>query len=571
MGGVYRFAGFEIDQQRAALRRPDGELVRLRPKPLNMLEFLVVNAGRVVTKQELMEAVWPNVHVGEDSLFQCIREIRSAIGDDRRQLIKVISGRGYLFDVDAVAAGPAGDSAAEPVATANLTPQAPSHAEAGPTATFADKAPGLFRFGRRSVAIAASLAVCVVGLAVAAPYIGQRVFSQPTPVLAVAPFSDASGDPQVALMAANVTDALVDGLSKIPNIRILAPAARSGATAVSAPAGSADLVLRGELQKTDKAWNVQARIVDAATNEVRWTTSFSVDAANVSTALQESRLTAGVGYPLAVRISSLIHSEYRRRNANVVVDQAQAFINRTSREKFKTAQEMLEKALAADPSNVDLQVALAAQLLRGIQTAWYRGADADAAENRARDLLEKAIKVEPNYIPLLEGYCRFLTATSHLVDGLVACAKALNQDPWDGGVLFQVGLSQMQLGRFDDALASFKQADSFDTPAVSRWTWLLGVGYAYVFMDRSEDALPWLKRSIAVTLGTGRTHFLMAAAYQRLGSFDEAKAAVAEGMKLRPGTTAANVGLPPKNASPLYLARAKEVVALMVAAGLPEN
>ena len=251
---------------------------------------------------------------------------------------------------------------------------------------------------------------------------------------------DANGDPRVALMAANVTDSLVDGLSRIPNIRVLAPVRSAGPTEVSARTEKADLILRGELQQVDKSWNLQARIIDAATNEVRWTTSFAVDA-SVSPALQQSRLTAGVGYPLAVRISSLIHSDFRRRNADVVVDQAQAFINRTSREKSKTAQEMLEKALAADPDNVDLQAALAAQLLRGIQTAWYRDAEAEAAENRARGLLESAIKREPNYMPLLEGYCRFLAATNHFVDSLIACAKALNQDPWDGLVLFQVGLS----------------------------------------------------------------------------------------------------------------------------------
>ena len=174
-------------------------------------------------------------------------------------------------------------------------------------------------------------------------------------------------------------------------------------------------------------------------------------------------------------------------------------------------------------------------------------------------------------MPLLEGYCRFLAATNHFVDSLIACAKALNQDPWDGLVLFQVGLSQMQLGRFDDALASFQQADSFDTPEVSRWTWLLGAGYAYIFLDRSEEALPWLERSLAVTPGTGRTHFLLAAAYQRLGRTDDAKAAVAAGMKLRPGTTLENVGLPKKNASEIYLSPAREVNALLAAAGIPEK
>ena len=95
---MLRFSGFELDPERAELRRPDGEAIKLRPKALEMLRLFAASSGRVLSKQQLMEAVWPNVHVGEDSLFQCIREIRAALGDDKRQMIRVISGRGYLFD-----------------------------------------------------------------------------------------------------------------------------------------------------------------------------------------------------------------------------------------------------------------------------------------------------------------------------------------------------------------------------------------------------------------------------------------------------------------------------------------
>src|SRR5258705_2868982 len=103
-GTVLRFSGFELDSDRAALRAPDGRTTRLRPKTLEILRLLAGNAGRVLSKQQLMEAVWPNVHVGEDSLFQCIREIRTALGDDKRQMVRVISGRGYLFQADVTGA-----------------------------------------------------------------------------------------------------------------------------------------------------------------------------------------------------------------------------------------------------------------------------------------------------------------------------------------------------------------------------------------------------------------------------------------------------------------------------------
>src|SRR5688572_7793899 len=84
-----------------------------------MLCLFATNAGRVLSKQELMEAVWPNVHVGEDGLFQCIREIRAALGDEQRQMIKLVSGRGYLFalDVSAEPAAPASHRADAPPGT----------------------------------------------------------------------------------------------------------------------------------------------------------------------------------------------------------------------------------------------------------------------------------------------------------------------------------------------------------------------------------------------------------------------------------------------------------------------
>jgi DNA-binding response OmpR family regulator len=55
-GTVLRFSGFELDSERAELRRPDGGTIKLRPKTLEMLRLLAGNAGRVLSKQQLMEA-----------------------------------------------------------------------------------------------------------------------------------------------------------------------------------------------------------------------------------------------------------------------------------------------------------------------------------------------------------------------------------------------------------------------------------------------------------------------------------------------------------------------------------
>jgi class 3 adenylate cyclase len=77
--------------------------VDLRPKSFEVLRHLVEHAGRVVGKEEVIEAVWPDVTVTDESLTHCISEIRRALGDGSQRIIKTVSKRGYLFDVPVLA------------------------------------------------------------------------------------------------------------------------------------------------------------------------------------------------------------------------------------------------------------------------------------------------------------------------------------------------------------------------------------------------------------------------------------------------------------------------------------
>lgn len=181
------------------------------------------------------------------------------------------------------------------------------------------------------------------------------------------------------------------------------------------------------------------------------------------------------------------------------------------------------------------------------------------------------MRIKPTSIPVLDAYCRFLNAFNEFTESLVVCARALAFNPWHTPALTHIGLAQMQAGRFEEAIASFKLADSFDTPQVSRWTWKLNTGMVYLLMGRSEDALPWLEKSIAITPATGRSHMLLSAAYTGLGRPAEARAAMEKGMALRPGSNLSNVRLPSKNASPVFIAATEWIAKAFVAAGLPEH
>jgi len=82
--------------QRGCLLK-SGEEVRLRPKVYDALKYLVQNAGRLIGKQELIQAIWPNSFVTDDSLVQCTIELRRALDDRDQQLLKTVPRRGYLF------------------------------------------------------------------------------------------------------------------------------------------------------------------------------------------------------------------------------------------------------------------------------------------------------------------------------------------------------------------------------------------------------------------------------------------------------------------------------------------
>jgi Tfp pilus assembly protein PilF len=376
-------------------------------------------------------------------------------------------------------------------------------------------------------------------------------------------------------MAADVTTRLADGLAKIETIRVAAPSTPQQANGTE----HADFLVQGELKKSESAWDVRARMTRVSTGEIVWTEPVSVMSADTDLPVQQSRLVAGIGHPLAVRLAELMTDDAPpvagggspRGKSNVAIEQATASIIKTTHERFLDAQTILVKAVADDPDNIALAVSLAALQLRGIQMVWYSPEDRAAAQTNAKSVLERALRVEPGSIPVLEAYCRFLNATNEFVESLVACARALNLDPWNGIALYHIGLAQVQLGRFDDALATFVQADSFDTPRVSRWTWKIGAGWVSLLMDRNEDAVKWLQQSLAVTKASGRTQMLLAVAYQRLGRLDEARATMAEAMALRPGSTTSNVPTPKLNASATYLAGSQKLLQQMAELGLPDK
>src|SRR5687768_9466091 len=156
---TFRFDAFELDARRRTLRRSGAE-VELRPLAFDALGFLVRHAGHVVTKDELIAAVWPGLVVTDDSIARCISDIRRALGDVEQTIIKTVPRRGYTL---AVPVRPDGPEFAEPQ-PADLTVTRTEAASPAPKVADPGQ-PALRGMSARRWALGAGLALLCVALA----------------------------------------------------------------------------------------------------------------------------------------------------------------------------------------------------------------------------------------------------------------------------------------------------------------------------------------------------------------------------------------------------------------------
>jgi len=291
----YRFGRFLVDGRSACLRR-DGIVLPLRPKSFDVLVYLVQNPGRLVPKGELIDNVWQDVMVTENSLVQCIKEIRQALNDNAHGEIETVSKRGYLFASPVVVI----DSD-----TANL---------------------GL------------SALTTAAGNDGALPLPDR-------PSIAVLPFANMSGDSDQEYFADGISEDLITGLSRI---RWLFVIARNSAfvykhRAVDVKQVSRELgvryVLEGSVRRVGTRIRVSAQLIDAVTGGHHWAERYDRELGHIFAVQDE--ITCSVVAALEPRLLAAEGVRTLARSADLgaweLVARAQTHVWRLTRPDYETA------------------------------------------------------------------------------------------------------------------------------------------------------------------------------------------------------------------------------------------
>lgn len=246
--------GRTIDLQRGIVTDEAGHKVGLRPQAAEVLKLLAARPGKLVGKDELVQAVWGNIAVTDDSLVQCITEIRKALGDDKHDIVRTLPKRGYLLEAE--------------------------------KATERERPRGVraLVLARKSwLGLAAGLLI-LIGMATAYLAPVPETGTEP-PAIAVLPFQNINGDEKWDRLADGLTEDIITDLARFRDVPVIArtstEAYRGKARDVReiGKALKADYVLEGGLQVDGYHTRVTVQLIDARTGAHVWSERYDRDAA----------------------------------------------------------------------------------------------------------------------------------------------------------------------------------------------------------------------------------------------------------------------------------------------------
>jgi len=437
---AFRFRDFVLDVQRGTLLRGTEE-VRLRPQSFRVLCYLVENRGRLLSKKELLDAIWGRTVVTEGSLTQCLIDIRRALGDASRELVRTVPRRGYLFDV--------------PVS--EVTAERPS--------------PGIApRRGRRAIASGATIAMLAAAGLVAAlgwlrPDPAAESAAVPAPrSIAVLPFADMSEGGGQAFLGEGIAEEILRTLAQSPDLHVIA---RTSAFSL----GDHDTtirtarerlgvayVLQGSVRRAGGRVRIGAQMVDAATGEQLWSETFDRHLEDVFEV--QSGIAAAVAEALEATLSDDDPPAPADPRAFELYLQARFFHKRRAPGDPALAEAYYRRALALDGTYGPAWAGLAGAYIVLIAEGAF-----DTPEMRAawREAVEKALEYAPN---LAEAHVRasqyyyWNDADERKVREHRRRAMALAPD--DPLVLAVAAGSNGFFGRLDLAIEQYRRAVALD-------------------------------------------------------------------------------------------------------------
>lgn len=485
---VARFGPFSLDVADHSLKR-DGVTIALTPKLFDLLAVLVANAGRLVEKDVLLQAVWPDVAVEEGNLAKGVSSLRQALGhSDGTPYIETVSKRGYRF-VAAV-----GDAAAAteppPLSTAGLADPGSAGGPALPRENS----------------------------------------------IAVMPFTDMSPARDHDFFCEGMSEEIINALGRVPELRVASytSSQRYKAAATHTQGIGQELMvawlLEGSVRKSGDLVRIAVQLVRASDGFSAWSGRFDRTLDDIFSVQDE--IAGMIAQTLTQRVgagtSPLVTSTTTNTDAYSLYLEGRHLWNKRPGEVVWQAIDRFERAIATDPEFAPAHAALAG--VYGTLGAWEFGVLPPAeALAKSKVSAERALALDPL---LAAGHTARGYATLHFDwDAEAACAQfeqALALNPAWVDAHHWLSHALCAAGRFPESLVACEQMLHLDPlnplmHAHQAWHHFMAREYAAA-LAKSEHV-------IRMESGFHWGHFFAGWALEKLGRGAEAIGTLREAVR----------------------------------------
>lgn len=496
----YLFENCVFDTERRELHR-GADAVAVAPQVFDILAYLIRNRERVVSKDDLIAAIWDGRVISDAAMTTRLNVVRGAIGDngEEQRLIKTLPRKGFRF-----------------VGTV------------------------------REVAESAGMAAA--GAAAEVPRTGLTLPDKPS--IAVLPFINLSSDSEQGYLADGIVEDIITELSRFSELFVIARTSSfqyKGKAADVREVGrelGVRYVLEGSVRRRGDRLRISAQLIDAMTGGHRWAEHFDRALEDVF-AVQDEVVRAIV----AVLAAHVRKAETERTHAKPpnswhaydhylqAVDALHAFDASLRVDDLYETRGLLQRSLAIDPNYARSYAVLAGTHI----AVWSNRLDGDylspGALDRAHQCAQKAVELDPNLAEAHASLGFALVFRREFDVSISEFERALALNP--NHVNWPFGLALVFAGdarRAIDVIKDYVRLDPLHVPLASAI-----LGFAHYMLKQYAQALPMLRDCVSRAPEIRTGHVFLAATYAQMGQLEQARAEVAEIMRLDPNYTMGRV------------------------------
>jgi adenylate cyclase len=492
----YLFEDYALDTDRRELRSSRG-LVPVTPQVFDLLDYLLRNRERVVSKDELVSAIWEGRAISDSALTTRVNAVRAAVGDDGKtqRLIKTLPRRGLRF--------------------VGFAREEHKPADMGVTGIAAD--------ARTS----------------ALPLPGK-------PSVAVLPFAYLHEEAGRDYISDGITEDIITELSRFSELFVIArnSSFQYRGKAVDIREIGRELgvryVLQGSIRQQDERIRIAAQLIDTLTATHHWAERYDRELKDIFAVQDE--LARGIATILVAHVNkaeaerTLLKApitwqayDYYMRGAGILA----SYWSTVKAADLHESRRLLEKSLSIDPGFARAYSTLSTTYV----IAWRNRLDQDhlnpVALDQANELASRAVQLDPNLPHAHASLGTVLAWKRQHEAALAEFDKALALNPNFTDWRIAIGLVYAgEPARAIELLKKHMRLDPFYAPLAPHW-----LGLAHFTLKQYWHALPFLRECALRAPNYGAVHLWLAATYARLGQMEEARVEAENVLQLDPDFT----------------------------------